>query len=39
MREPQLTATMGTCELWIAFLRDTEDNVLALMSEVPVPAR
>ena len=22
-------------ELWLAFLRDTEDNMLALMSEVP----
>lgn len=35
-RELQLTANMGTYELWIAFLRDSEDNVLALMSEVPV---
>lgn len=35
-REPQLTANMGTYELWIGFLRDPEDNVLALMSEVPL---
>jgi methylmalonyl-CoA/ethylmalonyl-CoA epimerase len=34
-REPQLTANMGTYELWIGFLRDPEGNVLALMSEVP----
>jgi len=38
-REPQLTASMGTYELWIAFLRDPDDNVLALMSEVPLPTR
>ena len=36
-REPQLTANMGTYELWIGFLRDPDDNVLALMSEVPLP--
>jgi catechol 2,3-dioxygenase-like lactoylglutathione lyase family enzyme len=35
-REPQLTANMGTYELWIGFLRDPDDNVLALMSEVPL---
>jgi len=38
-REPQLTATMGTYELWIGFLRDPDDNVLALMSEVQLPKR
>jgi methylmalonyl-CoA/ethylmalonyl-CoA epimerase len=36
-REPQLTANMGTYELWIGFLRDPDENVLALMSEVPLP--
>jgi len=36
-REPQLTANMGTHELWIGFLRDPDENVLALMSEVPLP--
>jgi methylmalonyl-CoA/ethylmalonyl-CoA epimerase len=36
-REPQLTADMGTYELWIGFLRDPDENVLALMSEVPRP--
>lgn len=35
-REPQLTANMGTYELWIGFLRDPDENVLALMSEVPI---
>jgi methylmalonyl-CoA/ethylmalonyl-CoA epimerase len=38
-REPQRTADMGTYELWIGFLRDPDDNVLALMAEVPVPQR
>jgi len=36
-REPQLTANMGTYELWIGFLRDPDENLLALMSEVPIP--
>jgi methylmalonyl-CoA/ethylmalonyl-CoA epimerase len=36
-REPQLTANMGTYELWIGFLRDPDDNILALMCEVPLP--
>ena len=36
-REPQLTANMGSYELWIGFLRDPDENVLALMSEVPLP--
>jgi len=35
-RDPQLTANMGTYELWIGFLRDPDDNVLALMAEVPL---
>ena len=38
-REPQITANMGTYELWIGFLRDPDDNLLALMAEVPVPQR
>jgi methylmalonyl-CoA/ethylmalonyl-CoA epimerase len=38
-REPQLTASMGTYELWMAFLRDPDENLLALMSEVPLPKR
>ncbi len=36
-REPQLTANMGTYELWTGFLRDPDDNLLALMCEVAVP--
>jgi methylmalonyl-CoA/ethylmalonyl-CoA epimerase len=38
-REPQLTANMGTYEIWIAFLRDPDEDLLALMSEVPLPKR
>lgn len=33
-REPHLIARMPDHELWMAFLRDSEDNLLALMSEV-----
>lgn len=32
-REPHLIARMETHDLWMAFFRDSEDNVLALMSE------
>ena len=32
---PHRIADMGTYELWMAFFRDSERNVLALMSEVP----
>lgn len=32
--EPHLLARMPDHELWMCFFRDTEDNVLALMSEV-----
>jgi predicted enzyme related to lactoylglutathione lyase len=32
--EPHLIARMPDHELWMAFFRDTEDNTLALMSEV-----
>ena len=31
---PHLIAKMPTYELWMAFARDTEDNLFALMSEV-----
>ena len=37
-REPQLATTTETHELWIGFLRDPDDNLLALMSEVPIAA-
>jgi len=33
--EPQKIADLGDRELWMAFLEDTESNVLALMSEIP----
>ena len=33
-REPHLVARLPDHELWLAFLRDSEDNLLALMSEV-----
>jgi predicted enzyme related to lactoylglutathione lyase len=32
--EPHLVADLGEKELWMAFLRDSEGNLLALMSEV-----
>lgn len=34
-REPHLLAPMPDHDLWMAFFRDSEENVLALMSEVP----
>jgi methylmalonyl-CoA/ethylmalonyl-CoA epimerase len=34
--EPHLITRMPTHELWMAFFRDAENNVHALMSEVPV---
>jgi len=33
--EPHIIAKMPDHDLWMAFFRDTEQNVLALMSEVP----
>jgi methylmalonyl-CoA/ethylmalonyl-CoA epimerase len=35
LREPHVIAKLGTTEVWMAFFRDTENNVHALMSEVP----
>jgi predicted enzyme related to lactoylglutathione lyase len=34
LREPHVIAKLGTTEVWMAFFRDTERNVHALMSEV-----
>jgi methylmalonyl-CoA/ethylmalonyl-CoA epimerase len=34
-REPHLVARMPDHELWMAFFRDPDRNLLALMSEVP----
>src|SRR4030095_14164508 len=33
--EPHPVARLETHELWLSFFRDTEGNLLALMSEVP----
>ena len=33
--EPHMIADMGNHELWMAFFKDVDDNILALMSEVP----
>ena len=33
-RDPQLTAKMPDHELWIGFVRDPENNLIGLMSEV-----
>lgn len=37
-REPRLTHKTEEQELWLAFVRDPEGHLLALMSEVPVRA-
>ncbi|KMY28969.1 glyoxalase [Lysinibacillus xylanilyticus] len=34
--EPHVVAKMGQTETWMVFFKDTEDNTLALMSEVQV---
>ena len=34
-REPFLVASLATADLWMAFFRDTEGNLLALQSEAP----
>ena len=33
--DPHMIADMGDHELWMAFFKDVDENVLALMSEVP----
>jgi methylmalonyl-CoA/ethylmalonyl-CoA epimerase len=33
--EPRKVAEMPTHDLWMTFFRDSEDNLAALMSEVP----
>jgi methylmalonyl-CoA/ethylmalonyl-CoA epimerase len=37
--EPHLVAKMPDHELWMAFFRDPDENLLALMSEVPIMTR
>ncbi|MGG3572482.1 VOC family protein [Bacillus gobiensis] len=34
--EPHIVAKIGQTETWMAFFKDTEDNTLALMSEVQI---
>ena len=34
--EPHLVARMDDAELWMGFVRDTEGNLLAIMSEVAI---
>ena len=34
--EPHLIANLGHVEVWMAFFRDPDENVLALMAEIPV---
>jgi methylmalonyl-CoA/ethylmalonyl-CoA epimerase len=36
--EPHLIARMPDHELWMAFFRDSEENLLALMAELPLAA-
>ena len=36
--EPHMIARLADREVWMGFFRDSEDNTLALMSEVPVRA-
>ena len=36
--EPHIIHRFPDHELWMCFFRDSEDNVLALMSEVPIKA-
>lgn len=36
--QPHMIARMPSHDLWMTFFRDTEGNLLALMSEVPHPA-
>jgi methylmalonyl-CoA/ethylmalonyl-CoA epimerase len=33
--EPHIVARMPASDIWMAFFRDSEDNLLALMREVP----
>jgi methylmalonyl-CoA/ethylmalonyl-CoA epimerase len=33
--QPHIIANMGTYDLWMAFFRDSEHNLLAIMGEVP----
>jgi len=36
LRGPHLVANLGHVEVWMAFFRDPDENLLALMAEIPV---
>ena len=36
IQEPQLTAKMPDHELWMAFIRDPNQNLIGIMAEVPL---
>jgi len=36
VREPQMAAKLDDHELWIGFLRDPDENLVGIMSEVPL---
>jgi len=35
VEQPEFVANMGSYDLWIGAFRDSENNILAIMSEVP----
>ena len=35
VEQPTFVANMGSYDLWLAFFRDSEQNILAMMSRVP----
>jgi methylmalonyl-CoA/ethylmalonyl-CoA epimerase len=38
IQPPHRVATLGATELWMAFFRDSEGNILSLMSQIPAAA-
>ena len=36
LQGPHLVANLGHVEVWMAFFRDPDENLLALMAEIPV---
>ena len=39
LEQPAFVADMGSYDLWLAAFRDSEDNLLALMSHIPKEAK
>jgi predicted enzyme related to lactoylglutathione lyase len=35
VEQPTVVANMGSYDLWLAFFRDSEQNIMAMMSRVP----